>query len=80
MVHRYGVGHLVLVSRRGEHAEGATELVAELTQAGAQVQVMACDVADRDEVATLLAQLAPQYPLTAVIHAAGVLDDGYSPR
>ena len=76
VVHRYGVGHLVLVSRRGEHAEGATELVAELTQAGAQVQVMACDVADRDEVATLLAQLAPQYPLTAVIHAAGVLDDG----
>ena len=76
VVHRYGVGHVVLASRRGDRAEGAGELVAELTQAGAEVQVVACDVADRDAVAALLAGLPAQYPpLTAVIHAAGMIDD-----
>jgi 4-hydroxyphenylalkanoate synthase len=76
VVHRYGVGHVVLASRRGDRAEEVVELVAELTQAGAEVQVVACDVADRDAVAALLAGLPAQYPpLTAVIHAAGMIDD-----
>jgi polyketide synthase 7 len=76
VVHRYGVGHVVLASRRGDRAEGAGELVAELTQAGAEVQVVACDVADRDAVAALLAGLPAQHPpLTGVIHAAGMIDD-----
>ena len=75
LVARYGVAHVVLVSRAGADAEGAAELVAELETAGAQVSVVACDVADRDAVAALLAQLPAQYPLSGVIHAAGVLDD-----
>ena len=76
VVHRYGVGHVVLASRRGDRVEGAGELVAELTRAGAEVQVVACDVADRDAVAGLLAGLPAQYPpLTGVIHAAGIIDD-----
>ena len=72
VVERYGVGHVVLASRGGEGAPGAAELVAELSQAGAQVQVLACDVANRDEVAGLLARLAKSGPpLTGVINAAG---------
>jgi polyketide synthase 7 len=50
--------------------------VGELEGAGAQVSVAACDVADRDAVAALIAQLPPQYPLKGVFHAAGALDDG----
>ncbi len=76
MVDAYGVRHLVLGSRRGDRAEGAAELAAELTQAGARVQVVACDVADRDAVQGLFARLSQEFPpLRGVIHAAGVLDD-----
>jgi polyketide synthase 7 len=75
VVSRYGARRVVLASRRGQAAEGVGELVADLAQAGAQVHVVACDVSDRAAVAELLADVPTQYPLTGVIHAAGVLDD-----
>jgi NAD(P)-dependent dehydrogenase (short-subunit alcohol dehydrogenase family)/acyl carrier protein len=66
---------LLLVSRRGPGAPGAPELVAELTATGTAVTVAACDTADRDALAALLAALPAGQPLTAVLHAAGALHD-----
>ncbi len=76
LVGHHGAAHVMLVSRSGLQADGVAELVAQLQNAGAQVSVLACDVADREAVAGLLAQVPARYPLRAVIHAAGVLDDG----
>ncbi len=75
LVANHGARHLVLLGRRGPDAPGAAELAAELSAAGAEVSVVACDAADRAALAKVFADIPVQYPLSAVIHAAGVLDD-----
>ncbi|MBL3808116.1 SDR family NAD(P)-dependent oxidoreductase [Streptomyces sp. BRB081] len=71
-----GMRHLLLTSRRGTDAPGAAELAADLGARGAEVTIAACDTADRDATAALIGSVPAEHPLTAVVHTAGVLDDG----
>ncbi|MCW3050555.1 MAG: hypothetical protein JWO74_4839, partial [Solirubrobacterales bacterium] len=76
LVQRHGARRLLLVSRRGPAADGARELATELRELGCEADVAACDVSDRAALQRLLADIPAEHPLTAVVHAAGVLDDG----
>jgi acyl carrier protein len=76
LVLEHGVRRLLLVSRRGLAADGAEELRGELAGLGCEVEVVACDVGQRDALERLIQGIPAEHPLSAVIHAAGVLDDG----
>jgi acyl transferase domain-containing protein/acyl carrier protein len=67
LVAEHGVRHLLLLGRRGR---------VDLGDLDAEITVVACDVSNRAELAAVLADVPAAHPLTAVIHSAGVLDDG----
>ncbi|MER5782980.1 SDR family NAD(P)-dependent oxidoreductase [Streptomyces mobaraensis] len=79
LVERHGVRGLLLLGRRGPDADGVKDLAAELEALGAHVDVRACDVSDRTALAAALAAVPGDRPLTAVVHAAGVVDDAVVP-
>jgi acyl transferase domain-containing protein/acyl carrier protein len=72
---RHGVRHLVLTSRSGPAAPAASVLAAELAELGCQTSIVACDAADLNSIAAVLADIPENHPLTGIVHAAGILDD-----
>jgi acyl carrier protein/NADP-dependent 3-hydroxy acid dehydrogenase YdfG len=79
LVRTHRFAHVVLTSRSGRQAPGTAELEAELAALGAKVTIAACDAADRAALTGLLDDIPGEHPLTAVVHAAGILDDGVIP-
>ncbi|MEB4209440.1 type I polyketide synthase [Mycobacterium sp. 94-17] len=75
VVTKYGAHHLLLVSRSGPASPAAAELEAHLGELGAKVTIMACDTGNPADLDLALSSIPDQHRLTAVIHAAGVLDD-----
>ena len=75
LVAQRGVRSLVLASRRGLDVPGIEALCAELTELGAQVRAVACDVSDKGQLTALLESIRAEGPLSVVVHSAGVLDD-----
>ncbi|GGV14022.1 type I polyketide synthase [Streptomyces spectabilis] len=75
LVTAYGVRHLVLATTRGPGSP-AERLRDDLAALGATAAVAVCDLADREAVRALLADLPAEHPLTGVVHTENVLDDG----
>jgi acyl carrier protein len=69
-----GAGTIVLAGRRVDHAP-AMPAVQALEQRGARIMIAPLDVANDEQVATLIARINTIAPLKGVVHAAGVLED-----
>lgn len=72
----HGVGHLVLLGRRGLATPGAQEAIAALEAQDVKVETIACDIADRDALAKVIERIRKTLPpLKGVLHAAATFDD-----
>ncbi|MFE5588286.1 type I polyketide synthase, partial [Kitasatospora sp. NPDC056531] len=76
LVTGHGARRLLLLSRRGTAAPDAAALLADLAGLGAEATLLACDLADRGALTEALARVPEEHPLTAVVHTAGIVDDG----
>ncbi|MEU7298075.1 SDR family NAD(P)-dependent oxidoreductase [Streptomyces exfoliatus] len=79
LVAEHGASRLVLLSRTGDRAEHVQLILDDLRGIGAHVTVVAGDAGDRGTLAQVLAAIPAEHPLTAVVHTAGVLDNGLIP-
>ncbi len=70
-----GARRVALLGRSGASAASASKLAA-LRALGAEIQVVAADVARAEDVEHALAAVREKAPLRGVVHAAGVLEDG----
>ncbi|WP_267467588.1 type I polyketide synthase [Nocardia transvalensis] len=73
-----GARRLVLTSRSGPVGQDVAAQAADLAALGSRVDVVACDVSDRSDVAGVLEWTGPE--LSTVVHTAAVLDDGVIDR
>ena len=68
--------HIALLSRR-EPSPEAREQIETIEATGARIVVLQGDVACKDSLSSAIAKLPNEFPpLSGVVHAAGVLDDG----
>ncbi|NDV85374.1 SDR family NAD(P)-dependent oxidoreductase [Aurantimonas aggregata] len=73
-----GARTLILSGRRAAPEPAAEARLQKLRADGARVEYAACDLASEAATARFTARIARDYgPLKGIIHAAGVLDDGY---
>jgi phthiocerol/phenolphthiocerol synthesis type-I polyketide synthase C len=70
-----GARHLVLASRSGQLADGATARVEALRRSGVEVRTVALDVTDAGALQRGVKNIAGHRPLKGIVHAAMVLDD-----
>ncbi len=69
-----GASHVVLPTRSGPGMAGAAAMAARLAEAGTGVSMIACDLAERPQVAGLLGHVVDDLPpLSTVIHAANLV-------
>lgn len=74
MVHELGAKSIILISRSGMNARGATDAVEALRRPGVVITVRSCDVADMDSLSSVLHDcLRSLPPIRGVVQGAMVL-------